>query len=930
MSEHVVLAREYLAVASKSFWKWNAGERVFVWSNGATIAFQSEVRAVLARLAPHGLPPIGSVLLLLAACRESWWMNSKELTTVCGMIASLERQTYPEWMGQLLKRLDGVNLLPAELRTSTDAKAELAEVVFEGCPHRTSPSAAGAILKAMEEVPLAELVRPPRAGWKNWSKLLRELKTLRDGLEGVDLESLRLRQQTGLDQLVEPAELEWDSAGRARRLLGELENDEELAGLSRVARNLMAVVTLPRPVTDREDLPLGGVSDISNRGPLDRLLLSELANDDQTLMTRVALNEALYLRREAPPRSPRQNRSLLVDAGIRTWGVPRVFATAAALSLAATAGKHTRVNVWRPDGTSVVPVDLVSHDGLAAHLAALHTEPHPGGSLACWSTREKLSETAVDPVIVTTEEAAADPEFRRLLTALRLELVYLATVNREGRFRLIARSFRGVKILREAHLELNALTAPRSRPAKPLIEAEYDPDLPAILSCRPFPLRLPHPLDPIRTWPAGDRGVLAVTKDRRLLFWDEPHCGARQLSDTVPAGTVAWSEFDERRGISRAVVENASGKQLILLTVELAGGTCDVAALEAAGSHPTVVCSHGGYVFLIYRDPERWHQLPTTGKATAHAVGYRVDVHDLTTGERLKSQQLPAGVVWYNDRFFLGSDRCCYALSYDGFGACLEKAFDQDVIQSEQIVAYFDAVGYEGPLGFTRDGNLCVAGRDKPLRGMSATGLTGPFSVLRRSRDGNRLVLRDAKGLHWLFHVNSPHDPQVVREDARIAAEPVFRTYVHPFPLRHRFVGMTVDESHHLTLVSRRGHHWRIELDRGSKRLFLHRQNSWRGARLRERPFEKQPPPRDRGFSLHVATWNDGSRAFLDSRGLLHLQSADRSLPELSLVLHQDELAGWASDGRIFGPCYFTGNAKYTSATEVAVFLLEPFVRLLP
>ncbi len=64
------------------------------------------------------------------------------------------------------------------------------------------------------------------------------------------------------------------------------------------------MVHLPRPLLQPDDIPVGGVSDISNRGTIDRLLLSELAQDDEMLTTRVAMNEVMYLRRETPPQNP--------------------------------------------------------------------------------------------------------------------------------------------------------------------------------------------------------------------------------------------------------------------------------------------------------------------------------------------------------------------------------------------------------------------------------------------------------------------------------------------------------------------------------------------------------------------------------------------------------------------------------------------------
>src|SRR5262249_7407213 len=198
-----------------------------------------------------------------------------------------------------------------------------------------------------------------------------ELRSLRDGLNRLDADSLALRLKTGLDEVVAPAEIDLTPAERARSLIAQLEDDDELSGVGRLARHLMAAVTLPRAVSDREDLPLGGVSDISNRGPLDRLLLSELAHDDLTLAVRVATGEALYLRREQPPRTPPRERVLLLESGIRTWGVPRVFATAVALALTATTDTHTDVVCYRAAGGGVLPVDLTTRQGLIEHLGAL-------------------------------------------------------------------------------------------------------------------------------------------------------------------------------------------------------------------------------------------------------------------------------------------------------------------------------------------------------------------------------------------------------------------------------------------------------------------------------------------------------------------------------------------------------------------------------
>src|SRR5262249_16608298 len=150
--------------------------------------------------------------------------------------------------------------------------------VFESYPYRISPAASKDVVRSLA-VGLPEALLPPSAETKSlkWWGLL--LQGLLPCLARIDAERLRTWVPIGREQAVRAAHLpDVDGpsarAGRPGALLDELERDSQLRGLARLARHLRAVVTLPRPIADRHDLPLGGVSDIANRGRLDRLLLS--------------------------------------------------------------------------------------------------------------------------------------------------------------------------------------------------------------------------------------------------------------------------------------------------------------------------------------------------------------------------------------------------------------------------------------------------------------------------------------------------------------------------------------------------------------------------------------------------------------------------------------------------------------------------------
>ena len=89
------------------------------------------------------------------------------------------------------------------------------------------------------------------------------------------------------------------------------------------------------------------------------------------LATRIALNEALYLRREVPPSFPPERRHVLIDSGLRMWGVPRVFSTAVALSLAATGGAKRLAFGVSGVGDQHRSDRSDDRDGLISHLGTL-------------------------------------------------------------------------------------------------------------------------------------------------------------------------------------------------------------------------------------------------------------------------------------------------------------------------------------------------------------------------------------------------------------------------------------------------------------------------------------------------------------------------------------------------------------------------------
>lgn len=894
-----LIARRYLAPTPRSFWEWRDSGKVLTWKDGTTIGFLPEVERVLERLAPYGLPPMDAIAFFLAACRSGW--RSSELELRDRRHAS-EIDIFRDYanLPDLAVALDRIAKVPHEFRDTPDRKAELAAVIFETGPHFKSSETATVIVDVLRrglpsEFFLEQTQSLPHAA-------THRLESLVAGAARVDPARLKLRQQTGLDQLPDP-HVEAPPDESFTGFLRRLERDEELGSMARLARNLMAALTLPRSMSEQQELPLGGVSDITNRGSLDRLLVSELAHDDLTFTVRVALNEALYLRREAPPNEPPRRRVMLLDSGLRMWGVPRVFATAAALALTGTRPGQDSVAVYRAHGAHLDHVELTTRNGLVSHLAALEEAVHPGASLTTLRRLVGELDDAGDVVLVTGEDVLADPGFRRELVALELPLLYIVTVNRAGRLTLSRRTAQGMSRLREAHCQLEKIMPP-SPQVTPIINSAVDPSLPAILRLSQFPLLLSHNFDPRRVWGHLDTGgVLCLTHDRRLMHWTNKKRGGQQISDTMPRGGLHWHDGGtDLGGRTLAVVGQFSNDALHLLHVNLNEATVTPYQLPLVKHHPSAVAAHAGALLVIFRN--------------------HVELFSQSDGRFIASIDLPPGMKWQRGRLF-EDWQGWYVLSFNGTGAELELVCKREQYQSLGLIGLFERLGVDGPLGVTGAGELRLlyqpaqaVSSDLKLRmkhlHFSAAAEPPKFSVLAdTSPDGRWLVLKGldshARIVNWRVDWNLGQT-QPYYGEALEALGSFAVCGLHNNTLRHRFTSVS-STGDALVLTAAKGRR-QLTIGLAGKQIRLVDRKPY--SELKGHFFSQSPAPAGVGYKLWVAQWNDGSRATLDSRGLLHLKSSDQSIPETTLVLSEPAVSGWCADGRFWGAEYFTGDALRT------------------
>lgn len=944
MDDEVRAAMKYLSTPAGSFWKWVDEGRVVAWKHGATVAFREEVGAVLERLEVRGLPPFDSVLLVVAATRHYWLEDSKTLrdqvSSFQSTIGYLQGgpTTKIERNQTALAGLDRIHQLPTDLIQSVEAKSALAEYIFESAAPVLTGTAARYVCEILKHGLLREHNVIPSLPTLRGGRVLTaqaltvEMNALERGLSLVTEQSLRLRLKTGLDELPLPADTIVPAEPAAvRALLQTLSLDEELSGLSRVARSLSAVLLLPRPITASDELPLGGVSDISNRGTLDRLLLSELAHEDLMLATRVALNEALYLRRETPPGPPPQRRHVLIDSGIRMWGVPRVFAAATVLSLAATAPEGGSLLAYRATGTGTELIDLSSRDGLVRHLEMLEPDLHPGASLTEFFKKIAEEDQPAEIIIVTSDTTASDAEFLRALADAAAPNCYLATVNRAGELQLLSRGARGTKSLMSLTLDLDTLLKPKSPHQVRLVDKTFDPNLPAIFHTSRFPFRLPCALPSNqKTGPiwsvrlptsvgSHPRGVMILMRDRRLMFYDEFQRGAVQVATDVPFGPCLWSASFADVNLNYALIHRSAEPAFHLLVLNTA--LRHLVATRKLGSQ-----------FLAHSGPGS----QVLGATCQHGVVYviyqsKVEAFELSSGQFLKSRDYDSHLKWNRGLFFEDSLADAYdewrMLTWNATNLEFERVALHGPERSGILLALFDRVGKDGPFGVHLRGSIANLA-DHTEWNWTDNPRANP-KVLDIEESGHRLLIeQDSDGSinrrsRRIIHLESERVEEAGSQTQSLREWDLQQMH-RGGNIMHRFCRIIIEHDSTMILVSKSQTCWQIGLH--AKALRISQTSHLTGASDRRRMASLEPTRHpDSGCSMSVATWPDGSRAFIDSRGLLHLQSADREIPEATLILKEGDIAAWTNNGQTYGSHYFLDESNM-SAEQFLEQILKPFI----
>ncbi|MCX6316990.1 MAG: hypothetical protein NTW29_06850 [Bacteroidetes bacterium] len=544
MIKTVIHTQKYFQAPDNYFWRWGEQGALVEWYHGITICYRDDLLQLLSAVSDKGLPPMGSLLLLLAACRNSFNIHDKVL-----LLRGLE--SYDKEKTEVYKLIDKamvfssiVHALPETLRTGF-ARVHLIREVFADTGFVFSNHQVKAAIAEMSSGRLDELVFTPGDRYTA-EQVKTDLRYFAEAIDRFpDVTTLENKLRTGFTTMPSPVPMELPDSTSVN-ILDELAADNRTLGLARLTRRLTAALIIPLHSQKSGDHSFGGITDITNRGNYDKLLLSELAHDTDLLMARLVNNEALYFKREEPPDNPKRKRILLIDSTLKLWGVPRVFALSAALAIAQNVKHGEATEAYMLGGEDYHQIGLSTKATIMEALGYLHHALHCGKALQK-AMKELGGKEDTELVLITRQGNMQHPAFFAFYTTVRKQLQFLVLVDRSGELSFTQLKKGTGKILTTAKLDLNDLLFPS---ANKVIQAEkLNTDQPAFLLRSPPPLLFPR----IRISFSSDKylhdelwGTIVVTVNNRLLYIRSKDRGADEILANIEIGQYyfAWGELE--------------------------------------------------------------------------------------------------------------------------------------------------------------------------------------------------------------------------------------------------------------------------------------------------------------------------------------------------------------------------------------------------
>lgn len=422
--------KAYFQSYENYFWEWKTDEDVpgdcgyhdnnllSVPEVGA-IAYRPYVMEILNQLQPIGWPPFGALLMVLYAMQDGYTDFAGPLRRTAEFYSGEDFEFRVEKQIEFLEKIKSLPKVYKQKQT----RIVLLQTLFGNGHNSLSSSLSDAFLRIYYKRP-QELAVSAEKYEDGSSALNKDLSALNLNEKFPTVQSI-IDSMKGLihepeleDEVVE----EETTADTNKDFIKELIEEPKTFQVGSLIKRIWSGLKIPMRHLSPGEQPIGGISDMTNKGDFHRMLLSEFANEDDVFMNRVANNEALYIQREIPPEENIFERIILIDTSLRNWGTPKVLAYASTIAVIKHPKAHSECKVFAL-GQAAIPIELNKVEKVVENLNQVSPVLEVSEALEKFFN-EHHSEKDIEVFFITHQDNMADEKIQRVVHQNRDQLKF--------------------------------------------------------------------------------------------------------------------------------------------------------------------------------------------------------------------------------------------------------------------------------------------------------------------------------------------------------------------------------------------------------------------------------------------------------------------------------------------------------------------------
>lgn len=446
---------EYFQSYNDYFWQWEDNAEVIAIPNHNTIAYRDFVIDIFDKLAPQGIPPFGALLLAITATNPN---GHASIEAIHHIISKSLNTTDDLILAEAVSFLKILSSVPEQYKTG-NKRLLLLQSIFENCHNIISIKGSGRIINDYhsDKYQEGDLATRKDFNKNNYIRDFRVISLLKSKYED---EQAIIEKIAGLPEINEELSLHQENVNEEntqKDFVQELTDNGKTFYVGALIKQIWGGINIPAHSNKPSEQPIGGISDLTNKGDLDRLLLSEFANEDLVFLSRLANNEALYIQREVPPDNNNQHRIILIDLSLKNWGTPKTIAFAIMLAIA----KHPKTNIQCHAfalGNGYYPISIENTEGIIEGLQLLDGSLHAANGLNQY-LKDATPQKNTELIFITSTSALREPALLKTLDDHQHAINYWIHTDADGGIDIYRKQQKSKKHIQHILLPLEELWA---------------------------------------------------------------------------------------------------------------------------------------------------------------------------------------------------------------------------------------------------------------------------------------------------------------------------------------------------------------------------------------------------------------------------------------------------------------------------------------